>query len=350
MNPLAIGFLLLLVAGMGGSKKKKEDDEPRTSPPGVKVPAGGMTAPPPAPADERPVAPAYVPPVVQPGPAAVAPPVAPAAPTALQRAAQDMYDILTTRVSDGSGRGAYRVEDVETYKAFQRASRLNTDGFPGKGTMDRLKGVLSTMGLSLPSSVPVYPWRSVGSYDGVNAPKMVNWDPSKVPGVPAKQAPPPPAAVVAPASGTAYGAGRVVAVSPSPSPQATTPVPPAAGTYTSPSDILSKSAPDPAGQSAISMAYAIVSRFLDGSGHGPYRKSDQAWYKAFQQLGMGSKTPDGFPGMGTMAALAKKVSQYGITLPSTLPVFPWKSAGAYDGKNAPRDADWNAPAGNLASV
>jgi hypothetical protein len=321
---LAVLALLLL----GGKKKPEEGNAAaaRTSPLGVKIPDGGLVAPAPvhedapaayAPPIQQPaIQQPYVPPTPQPGPAA------PAAPTPLQTAAQVMLSTLEHRMSDGSGRGAYRVEDMEVYKSFQRAARVTSDGMPGKGTMDRLKGVLSSMGLSLPPEIPIYPWKGAGGFHHPNAPEMREWDPSKV-AVPAAapRSPAVPAAPVVPAG------------------------PITTSGFTKPGDILTHSLPDPAGQAAIAMANVVVTRYLDKSGHGPYRKADQAWYMAFQKLDpvlnpSGTKKPDGFPGVVTMKRLQEVVAKAGVVMPATLPTFPFKK---FDAPGDIRSVDWNAP-------
>jgi hypothetical protein len=319
-----IGYaeLAVLALFLLGGKKKPEAEE-YVSPPGTKPPQDWKKDIPPPPHDEV-SPPPYVPPAVPPAsPASPASPVSPppvGPPTALQTSAQAMLDALTSRMADGSGRGAYRVEDMEVYKAFQRQARITSDGMPGKGTMDRLKGVLSSMGRELPASIPIYPWKGAGGFHHPNAPEMKEWDPSKM-------ALPPEARAPAPA--------------PSPAPAPVGPPPPVQTTgFTQPSDILTKSSPEPAGQAAISMAYAVVKRYLDGSGHGPYRKTDMSWYSAFQKLAMGQTKPDGLPGAKTMAALALTVNKLGVTLPSNLPVFPFKR---FDAPGDIRSANWNAP-------
>ena len=321
-SELGILFLLLLAGG----KKKEGHEEVRTSPPGAKVTPGDVIAP--APRDEPAPAPRPSPgpqPEAGPGPGP-APTVSQPAPTALTTSAQNMLNTLAQRMNDGSGRGAYRVEDMDVYKAFQRAARVTSDGMPGKGTMDRLKGVLSTMGLSLPDGLPIYPWKTASGFHHPNAPEMREWNPAGV-------AAPSPRPVPTPSPGISTPP-QTVQVGP--------PAPPTSKTnYTPPAQILSTSSGgDPAGAAAISMAYAVVKRYGDGSGHGPYRKTDMPWYSAFQKLAMGSAKPDGFPGAKTMAALALTVSKLGVTLPFDLPMFPFKK---FDAPGDIRSVDWNAP-------
>lgn len=72
-----------------------------------------------------------------------------------------------------SARG-YKQADQGLYRAFQSAANLNPDGFPGTGTMNALQATLAGAGITL-ASVKIYPWRSSGAYDGVNAPTAAEW-------------------------------------------------------------------------------------------------------------------------------------------------------------------------------
>lgn len=80
-----------------------------------------------------------------------------------------------------------------------------------------------------------------------------------------------------------------------------------------------------------------------------YRAADMYIYKAFQtwaqSQGLYSGTIDGFPGQGTMAALAKALQAEGVTLTSRAyspsgGFYPWKAGPGYDGVNAPTQAQW----------
>jgi hypothetical protein len=77
-------------------------------------------------------------------------------------------------VNDALNAHGYNVGDQPLYKAFQRAAGLTVDGFPGAVMMDNLHLVLQAAGVT-PADVPSYPWKSTGSYDGVNAPLLSEW-------------------------------------------------------------------------------------------------------------------------------------------------------------------------------
>lgn len=329
---------LLLLVGLfllGGGKKKEpsgepgtkpvHDEEAHTSPPGVKIPPGGLK---PAPVvHEEEEAPYAAPaPAPVPGPAAYVPPpvVQPSAPVQpsvpvgpLQRAASAMLAVLTNRMNDGSSRGAYRVEDVNLYKDFQRQARVNTDGYPGKGTMSLLKGALTSMGLTLPPGLVIYPWTTAGGFRHPNAPTMAEWNPNAA--APA----PPRAAPVAPSS-PSQGTVPQAAYTPS-------------GGFTVPSSSTPVIATTPVQAAAVAMLNALQNRMNDGTGHGGYRKKDMAIYKAFQ--GAAGVNTDGYPGAGTMGKLSATLSDLGSNIPAGLPVYKWT---AYDGKTGPKAADWNA--------
>jgi len=85
--------------------------------------------------------------------------------------------------------------------------------------------------------------------------------------------------------------------------------------------------------------------------HG-YKLADQMLYKAFEQAA--GLTADGFPGTATMTALKNTLQPMGTSI-APVKVYPWKSTGAYDGKNAPTAAEWHgsagtAPAGHHATA
>lgn len=94
-------------------------------------------------------------------------PSAPPGASRVQVAAVAMNNALLT--------AGYRKRDQSTYKAFQSAAGLGADGFPGPGTMGKLTAALNTMGMPL-APVTIYPWRSSGAYDGVNAPPSAQWN------------------------------------------------------------------------------------------------------------------------------------------------------------------------------
>jgi hypothetical protein len=73
--------------------------------------------------------------------------------------------------------------DQPIYAGFQlMAGDLTVDAFPGTNTINRLKGVLTAMGVTF-ASVPVYPWHAtttggltgIAAYDGTNAPTWAQW-------------------------------------------------------------------------------------------------------------------------------------------------------------------------------
>jgi hypothetical protein len=318
MSPIeliALGFLLL----GGGSKKDDEKGKVFKSDPNLKVPKDGLDMPGPAPVEEHHEAAApYVPPHLE-QPHVDAPVVSPgAATTPLQKAATAMVAVLSDRLADGSGRGAYRVEDMEIYKTFQRAARLNTDGYPGKGTMDRLKGMLSAIGITLPAAIPIYPWRSAGGFHHPNAPEMREWNPS----------------AVGPSAATANAAAAKVAPSTPASQASYTPD----GGFKVPATPTPVIATQPNEAAAIAMRDKLTVRLNDGSGRGAYRKADMPVYRAFQTVAM-KTTPDGFPGPGTMSALKTILGTLGQSLPDGLPVFPFKK---FDAPGDIKAKDWNA--------
>jgi hypothetical protein len=101
--------------------------------------------------------------------------VTPVAYATLQDAAVAMNDALKAH--------GYRRLDQPIYAGFQvKAGDLTVDAFPGTNTINRLKGVLSTLGVAF-ASVPVYPWHATtpggltgtNAYDGTNAPTWAQW-------------------------------------------------------------------------------------------------------------------------------------------------------------------------------
>jgi len=112
--------------------------------------------------------------------------------TPVQHAAQLMNAALAAH--------GYKAADQELYRNYQAAAGLPRDGFPGTGTMTSLRTTLATMGTSL-APVKIYPWRSTGAYDGVNAPTQAEW------GAPA-------AAVVHPAAAAAHAVATQAAATP----------------------------------------------------------------------------------------------------------------------------------------
>jgi hypothetical protein len=71
----------------------------------------------------------------------------------------------------------YNVADQPIYKAFQASQHLTADGFPGAGTIGKLKTALTGRGLPA-LNVKTYPWKSKpgqSGYDGVNAPTWAEW-------------------------------------------------------------------------------------------------------------------------------------------------------------------------------
>ena len=182
MNPLVVlGLLFLLVnskkepkpGGEPGAAPKPAPPGTRTSPPGVLVPEGGLIAPAPAPAPTGPAP--YNPPASAPISVPSLPANVPTDP--LQAAASEMLVRLVTRLNDGSGHGAYRKADmIAVYMPFQRlAGIVPVDGLPGKKTMTKLSQVLSGFGVTMPPStqLPIFAWTA---YDGVNGPRLADWN------------------------------------------------------------------------------------------------------------------------------------------------------------------------------
>jgi hypothetical protein len=70
----------------------------------------------------------------------------------------------------------YRMADMPIYQAFQTDAGLTADGFPGTSTMNALQQVVGAAGMP---NVTIYPWKNPpGTYDGVNAPPLSQWNPS----------------------------------------------------------------------------------------------------------------------------------------------------------------------------
>ncbi len=88
---------------------------------------------------------------------------------------------------------------------------------------------------------------------------------------------------------------------------------------------------------AIAMNNALSSR--------GYKQADQGLYRAFQSAA--GLTADGFPGQGTMSALQNALAPSGIAL-AAVKIYPWASAGAYDGVNAPTLAEWQGGGGGVS--
>jgi hypothetical protein len=236
-----------------------------------------------------------------------------------------MVEALAIRMADGTGRGAYRVEDMGIYKDFQRAARLNSDGYPGKnGTMKCLSGALSSINLQLPAGLPLYPWARGGSYDGVNAPRMADWDPSKV-AAPARPAPARPVRVPPGTPAQAPAPGPQASYSPETGFTVPPYVPAASAAVTSPVLVA-----------AQNMITRMIKRLNDGTGYGAYRKADMPIYKAFQ--GLAGLAVDGEPGKTTMDKLAVVLKPLFITIPPSIPIKP---AGWFS-KYAAKDPGWNA--------
>lgn len=69
-----------------------------------------------------------------------------------------------------------------------------------------------------------------------------------------------------------------------------------------------------------------------------YKQADMMTYKTFQQrAGIGA---DGYPGTVTMLKLETVLKSAGQQM-APVRVYPWKAGGAYDGVNAPTQAEWS---------
>lgn len=102
--------------------------------------------------------------------------VTPVAYPSLQAAATAMYNALQAN--------GYRRLDQPIYAGYQlSAGTLTVDAFPGTNTMNSLKATLAGMGITMSSSIPIYPWLATtasgatgqAAYDGVNAPTWAQW-------------------------------------------------------------------------------------------------------------------------------------------------------------------------------
>jgi hypothetical protein len=80
--------------------------------------------------------------------------------------------------------------------------------------------------------------------------------------------------------------------------------------------------------------------------HG-YKQADQGLYRSFQSL-MSLSPVDGFPGTGTMHALAEVLASMAPPVPlAPVKIYPWRSmpgTSGYDGINAPTWAEWTGGA------
>lgn len=84
-----------------------------------------------------------------------------------------MADALNADLARGWG--GYRKSDQYLYKAFQAATGLTKDGYPGKGTMTMLQSVLAQIGRPMPNVI-IYPWKAAGGYKHPNAPTLAEWN------------------------------------------------------------------------------------------------------------------------------------------------------------------------------
>jgi len=94
----------------------------------------------------------------------------------VQAAATAMYNAIQAH--------GYVRADQAIYAGYQlKAGNLTVDAFPGSNTMASLKATLAGMGITMSSSIPIYPWLAttaggatgVAAYDGVNAPTWAQW-------------------------------------------------------------------------------------------------------------------------------------------------------------------------------
>lgn len=102
--------------------------------------------------------------------------ITPAAYATVQAAATAMYAAIQAH--------GYVRADQAIYAGYQlKAGGLTVDAFPGTNTMASLKATLAGMGITMASSIPIYPWLAqttsgatgVAAYDGVNAPTWAQW-------------------------------------------------------------------------------------------------------------------------------------------------------------------------------
>lgn len=156
---------------------------------GASVPTGcgAAVAAPAAPSQPAPVPP----PVPVTAPVAPPPPIVTPVPTPAPTTSSGYSSAqiaAATAMNSALSAHGYKEADQPLYRAFQHAMGLTADGYPGSGTMGKLRAVLAAAGIPM-ATVPVYPWRA-GAYDGVNAPTAASWSGASAP-VPAP--PPPPA-------------------------------------------------------------------------------------------------------------------------------------------------------------
>ena len=227
--------------------------------------------------------------------------------TPLQKAAAAMNVLLNQH--------GYKMADMPIYKAFQQNAGLGADGYPGSGTMGKLIATLNAMSVPV-APVKVYPWKSTGGYDGVNAPTQAEW--SGADSSPPGRLAPGGSTYQPPAGGAAAIQNALNALQGSTNMQA----PPAP---------LAPPGSTPVQAAAVAMNNQLM---LFG-----YRLKDQGIYKAFQAAA--GSTADGYPGAGTMGKLAGVLATMGMTM-APVTIFPWKSTGGYDGVNAPTSAQWNS--------
>lgn len=88
--------------------------------------------------------------------------------------ASSAQQAAATAMNSALNSHGYSVNDQPLYRAFQSASGLTVDGYPGINTMTALASVLASMGATI-APVKVYPWSGSGGYDGVNAPTQQEW-------------------------------------------------------------------------------------------------------------------------------------------------------------------------------
>jgi len=219
--------------------------------------------------------------------------------TPVQHAAQAMNAAL-------AGHG-YKLTDQGLYKAFQSAAGLTADGFPGEGTMAVLKSSLGTMGTSL-APVKVYPWKSGGAYDGVNAPTLAEWQG----GAPAAHA----AAAHAAATHAAVAPAAAAQAAAAPSPGG---MPAAVAPYPGPGAWQTNSAYIARYQAALTWLAAITQTpALDPKGtDGKYGPNTAAAVKAFQAAS--GLTADGEAGAQTAAAIDQAVMSHAPTSATAAP-------------------------------
>jgi hypothetical protein len=269
----------------------------------------------------------------QAGPAAVIPTSAGPASvvmTPVQKAAVAMNSQLVAH--------GYKASDMPVYRAFQAAAGQPADGYPGRGTMGALAATLMPMNIP-PAPVAVYPWLHTGAYDGRNAPTAAEWYAGQVPPGPAPAVAPPPGAQAAWHPSAAQQAAAIPAAYHPASAPARAPSPYVPAAYHPAAAPGPRPATAPAAtQTALQRAATAMNRAL--SAHG-YRASDMGLYKAFQAAAGGK--PDGYPGAGTMSKLQQVLKDLGVPM-APVTIYPWRSNGAYDGKNAPPAAQWQAAA------